>query len=65
MLMCYVYVAVTGRRHLFSMEYLGIENFKRERMETAERFGSTKGVCNECGCGNYNYSINLYCTPTN
>jgi len=27
------------------MEYLGIENFKRERLETAERFGTTKGIC--------------------
>jgi len=41
-------MSLTGRRYLYSTEYLGIENFKRERLETAERFGISKGKCIEC-----------------
>lgn len=37
-------VSVEGRRYLYSTEYLGIENFKRDRLEAAERFGSTKST---------------------
>jgi len=42
-----VSVIASGRRYLFSAEFLGIENYKRARMETAERFGCTKGLCCE------------------
>lgn len=34
---------LTGRRHLFSSELLGIENYKRLKTEFTERIGPVKG----------------------
>lgn len=44
-LCCDVYRICAGKRYLFNAEYLGIENYKRMRIEAAERFGCTKGIC--------------------
>jgi len=50
-----------GRRYLFSTEYLGIENYKRERMEAAERFGGSKGLCSEYA---ENHNVTMQYSPT-